>query len=124
MAESIAEFFERFAQDVPTFDGRLIASRYLAPYIAVSSDGDLWECREESDVVDYFQNLLDKHQEQGVAHCEYEDLISSPIGKKGYFATVTWTMSDKEGNTITHWRESYNLIKTNEGLKILTSMDH
>ena len=65
--------------------------------MSLSPQGDIWECREESDVVDYFQNLLDKHRDQGVAKCSYEDLEITEVGQKGFFATVSWTMSDKDG---------------------------
>ena len=53
MLDDIKKFFDRFVEDFSSFDGKLIASRYIAPYTAVSRDGDLWLCMEHSDVVDY-----------------------------------------------------------------------
>ena len=124
MLDDIKKFFDCFVEDFSSFDGKLIASRYLAPYTAVSRDGDLWLCatQEESEI--YFQILLDRHSSSGVVRCKYEDLDCSSLGSNCFLATVTWTMMSEEGETVSSWRESYNLIKTDSGLKIYTSVDH
>lgn len=124
MLEDIKEFFDRFVTDFSSFDGALIASRYRAPYLAVTSDGDIWECPAPSDLVEYFQSLLDKHSADGVTCTKYENLEFTAIGKSCFLASVTWTMMDDAGGTVSTWRESYNLIKTENGLKIFTSIDH
>ena len=124
MQDNMKAFFDRFAEDVSSFSGTLIAERYVAPYTVVSRDGDIWLCSDEIEVVDYFQSLLDKHKAEGVARCKYEDLVFSPIGNSCFQATVTWTMMKEDGSTVSNWRESYNMIKTDDGLKIFTSIDH
>ncbi len=124
MIDNIKTFFDRFVDDFSLFDGELIASRYLSPYVAVSSSGDIWQCSERSEIIEYFQSLLDKHQSQGVVCCKYEDLEFTPIGENCFFATVTWTMMAEESKVVSTWRESYNLVKSDSGLKIFTSIDH
>jgi len=124
MVEEINAFFDRFADDVSTFNGVAVASRYHAPYIAVTTDSDAWLCNTPTEVVDYLQSLLDIHSSQGVASCKYDDLEYSSVGKSSFFASVTWTMVDKEDKVVSTWRESYNLITTESGLKIITSIDH
>ena len=124
MIDDIKEFFDRFVDDFSSFNGTLIASRYRAPYLAVSSDGDIWECAARPELVEYFQSLLDKHLEDGVTCCKYQDLETYSIGKSCFSASVTWTMMNKSGETVSTWRESYNLIRTDDGLKIFTSIDH
>jgi hypothetical protein len=124
MAETVKEFFDRFVRDFATFDGRLIASRYIAPYSAVSFDGDIWLCNSEFELVEYFQSLLDRHKSNGVVCCKCEDIVHELLGNSCILASVSWTMMDSEGKTVSHWRESYNLIKTDSGLKIFTSIDH
>jgi len=124
MIDNINVFFDQFVEDFPAFDGKVLATRYLAPYTAVSSDGDLWLCREYSDIVIYLQSLLDRHTSQGVVACRYEDLEYTEIGKSSFLVSVTWTMSGEENKLISKWRESYNLVKTDAGLKIFTSIDN
>lgn len=124
MLDDIKEFFDRFVRDFSSFDGALIASRYQAPYLAVTSDAAVWECAAPSDLVEYFQSLLDKHSAEGVTHTKYESLEVTEIGRSCFLASVTWTMMNDAGDTVSNWRESYNLIKTADGLKIFTSIDH
>ncbi len=123
MQDDIKEFFESFATDVSTFDGKVIASRYIAPYTVVSQDGDLWLCATHDDIIDYFQNLLDRHKDRGVVACKSADIDFASVGEGCYMASVTWTMVDDKGEAVSHWRESYNLIQK-DGLKIFTSIDH
>lgn len=124
MLEEIKKFFDRFQEDVSSFDGKLIATRYMEPYTAVSRDGDLWLCSTKSESEEYFQTLLDRHQSNGVAKCKYEHLDYASLGSNCFLATVTWTMMTEKGETVSHWRESYNMIRTDKGLKIYTSIDH
>jgi hypothetical protein len=124
MVENIKGFFDRCVEDFSSFDGEVISSRYLAPYLAVSRDGDIWECSRPVELVDYFQTLLDKHSAQGVLSCQYSDLEWAAIGNRCFSASVTWTMMGAENNVISTWRESYNLMQTDSGLKIFTSIDH
>lgn len=124
MQDEITEFFENFAADVSTFDGKIIANRYIAPYTVVSRDGDLWLCESEADIIDYFQSLLDRHNSQGVKACKCADIQFASIGDGCFMASVTWTMVNKEDEAVSHWRESYNLIRKDGELKIFTSIDH
>ena len=124
MVDSVKDFFDRFVDEFPSFDGNVIASRYLTPYVAVSSDGDVWQCSDPTDTVTYFQSLLDRHASQGVLSCKYSDFECTPIGNSCFFVTVTWAMLGAEDSVISTWRESYNLVKTDSGLKIFTSIDH
>jgi len=124
MADNIKEFFDRFVVDFSSFDGELIASRYIAPYTAMSPVGDAWQCSSRPELIEYFQSLLDKHSGEGVVRCEYTDLESYVVGNRCFFASVTWSMLDANDKAVSNWRESYNLVKTDEGLKIFTSIDH
>jgi len=124
MADNVKDFFDCFVEDFPSFDGGIIANRYTAPYTAVTSDGELWECSDPVETVAYFQGLLDRHSASGVLFCKYSDFECQQLGKSNYFATVTWSMMGAEDKVISTWRESYNLVKTGSGLKIFTSIDH
>ena len=117
-------FFDNFVTDFKSFDGRIIASRYFAPYISVSSDGSLKSFSEQVDIEQYFQKLLDDYAQQGVISCSYEELESIPIGNSCMLATVTWSMISRDGEAVTTWRESYTLVNTTLGFKIFTSIDH
>lgn len=124
MLEKLETFFNRFVSDIPAFDGELLAKLYHTPYVAFSKDADAWVCSSKAETVDYFQSLLDRHKAEGVASSKWEQLEWSAIGEHCFLATVTWTMMDADGNTVSHWRESYNLIETEDSFEIFTSIDH
>jgi len=124
MFTDIKAFYDQFVEDFSLFDAKVIASKYQAPYTAVSAEGDIWESKEADEILTYFQILLDKHASEGVVACKYENLECVAIGKSCFLATVTWTMMKAGGEVTSNWRESYNLVRTNDGLKIFTSIDH
>jgi len=124
MTEQLNAFFDRFVADIPSFDGAVIGERYQVPYMAVSTNGAAWLCTTPEEVAEYFQSVLDRHQSRGVKSCTWEDLSYQEVGSHCYLATVTWTMRDGDGQPVSNWRESYNMMKTPQGLKIFTSIDH
>jgi len=124
MFDDIKAFYDQFVEDFSLFDATIIANKYQAPYTSVSADGDIWESKEADEIVTYFQILLDKHASENVVSCKYENLECVAIGKRCFLATVTWSMMTAEGKVISNWRESYNLVQTDKGLKIFTSIDH
>jgi len=124
MIDDIKEFFDRFVDDFSLFDGAILANHYQAPYLAVSPDGDIWQCSAQSEVADYLQSLLDRHSSQGVRSCTCTEIESTPIGKSCALVSVTWSMKGEDNKVILSWRESYNLVKTDAGIKIFTSIDH
>lgn len=124
MLEEIKAFFEGFAGEISTFDGSVIGKRYMAPYSAVSIDGDIWLCNSDEEIFEYFQSLLDRHRENGVLTCKASEIKCEPIGRRCFLASVTWAMLGENDSVVVTWRESYNLIDTGAGLKIFTSIDH
>ena len=124
MQDALNAFFSSFAEDVPNFDAGLIAKRYHSPYVVMSASGDAWVCNEVAETIEYFQSLLDKHKSEGVVSCSFEALEWTAIGDHCVLASVAWTMSGSDGQAISNWRESYNMLSTEDGFKIFTSIDH
>jgi len=46
------------------------------------------------------------------------------LGNDSAVASVPWALLDGNGADIGNWRESYNLTRTSDGLKIFASVDH
>ncbi len=124
MKENLIPFFDKFAEDFKSFDGTLIADRYFAPYMAISSDNSISLYKEQKDIEQYFSSILADYQKQEVAYCTYSDFEFSAIGQKSALATMDWHMMKADGTLVTGWRESYVLIQDNDTLKIVTSIDH
>ncbi len=124
MKQNLIQFFDKFAQDFKSFDGTVIANRYLAPYTAISSDKSVSLYKEHKEIENYFASILADYKKQDVEYCTYSNFEFSAIGQKAAFATMNWNMIKADGTLVTSWRESYILILSDNALKIVTSIDH
>ncbi len=123
MTASMTAFFDQFAQDFPSFDGELIASRYADPYVSVSADGQIQCHTTHQAIAGYFQAVLNDYKRRGVMTCRYHDLNHSAIGDHCQLAMLTWELLDRDDQVVTRWRESYNLIERPKGWRIYASAD-
>lgn len=124
MDNEIRQFFDRFVQDFPSFDGERIAGRYVAPYMAIQSDGDARMLNAPADISAYFQGVLDDYRKLGCTGCRYEELQLHMLGANAVLATVTWILEKAGGEVISSWRESYTLVRSEGQLKVRASVDH
>lgn len=117
-------FFTCFAEDFPQFRGDLIATRYATPYMAVKDDGSATVYSTTPDIAAYFQTHLDRYRDAGCAACSFTDLQVQPLGATACLATLTWVLCTASGAVVSRWRESYHLVRGDDGLKVRVSMDH
>lgn len=118
------EFFEGFNAVFATFSGRRIAERYVAPYLAVRSDGSSEVFNTAESIAAYFQRIVDSYHARGCRVCTYKDLTIVPIGTAAALGTVTWELCRVDGTPVTSWRESYNLVLLDGRMKAAASVDH
>ncbi len=119
----LVAFFDGFVGDFASFDGAIIATRYATPYLAIA-DGSSRLFPDSASIATYFQTVLDGYFDAEVRSCRYHSLEVVPIGSRSVLATVTWEMLRKDGAVQTTWLESYNLERTQAGLRICVSTDH
>ena len=124
LRSTVATFFDEFVEAFRTFDGRKIAARYLSPYSALQTDGAVRCFASEAETAKYFQKVVDGYHEQGCRFCQYKDLQVVPLGAQCVLGTVTWELCSEGGSVISSWRESYNLARTPDGLRVFASVDH
>lgn len=107
-----------------TFDGSEIARRYLSPYLALHADGSIDCFAAHADVVKYFQDVVDEYHRKGCRSCRYKDLDVISVGRQCALGTVTWELLREDGSVLNCWRESYNLARVGDGLRVFASVDH
>jgi len=120
----VAGFFDAFAQAFLSFDGNTIAQRYAAPYLALDTSGTLKLLQTPADIASYFQRVLDGYFAQGCRSCRYLGLEVVSMGSQSAQATVTWELLGQGGEMLSSWRESYNFMRAENGLRIFSSTDH
>jgi len=122
--KAVTRFFDDFVDAFRTFDGDVIAQRYLSPYLA-SHVGRPSDCfTTQSAIARYFQKVVDEYHGKGCRSCRYEELEVVLLGEASVLGTVTWELLHEDGRVLSRWRESYNLARDGEGLKVFCSVDH
>lgn len=121
---SIEHFFTNFVTNFAAFDGSLIATRYRAPYVAISATGEPQILSTHTNIAQYFDGFLTQYQAQGCRSCAYQDLQISPLSPTQLVASVTWQLFDSQNQMVNSWRESYLLILRDLDWKIVISIDH
>lgn len=121
--QQIEAFFDDFVSAFASFDGRRVAERYLAPYLAHHASGSE-VFADSAEIASYFQRVLDDYHARGCRSCRYDDLSSVALGSRNALASVSWQLLDERRQPLGGWRESYNLALADGRLMIFTSTDH
>jgi len=124
LQDEVRRFFEDFVAAFAAFDGALIARRYGAPYLALNAAGEARLFATAADIGDYFQIIVDRYFAQGCRSCRFHGLEITPLGSAAVLASLNWELLDEGGEVIGAWRESYNLTRGFDGLRIHVSTDH
>jgi len=122
--EQARKFFDDFVTAFGSFDGEIVAERYLTPYLArhVSRKADLFTDRAA--IADYFQSILKRYHDAGARACTYRDMEVVPLGRDCVLATVTWDLLDDANGRLSSWRESYTLALDGDAFRVFGSIDH
>ncbi len=124
-AETLARiFFDEFVEAFSSFDGKTIARRYLAPYLAFHSAQAIQVFMSADETASYFQRIVDAYHVRGCRACRYSDMSVSPLGKECAVGTVSWELLTQDGSVLSAWRESYNLCLVDGRFKVFASTDH
>jgi hypothetical protein len=80
------------------------------------------QSREE--LARFFQGVADTYKQQGAHSGPFRDLQVVPIGERSALATMDWEMQRGDGSLIRKWRQSYNVVRVDNGWQILVSTFH
>jgi len=117
-------YFDDFVTAFSTFEGKVVASLFSYPYLAVDQAGMQSVFVDAQQTAEYFQVHLNNYKSEGCESCSYHSLDVVPVGGGGALATVTWLLKDGNGGEISTWRESYCVLRASGKLYAHTSIDH
>ncbi|CAN7573577.1 hypothetical protein LJR118_004266 [Acidovorax sp. LjRoot118] len=120
----IRQFFDDFVVAFATFDGFLVAQRYAEPCISLDAQGALRSFHSGQEIAGYFQSVLTTYHGEGCRSCRYRDLEVVSMGALSVLATVSWELLRSDGSVVSGWRESYNLLHSDQGWRVFASTDH
>lgn len=117
-------FLDLYTEVFDTRDGARIAELYCEPCVTVRGDGSVHCFASRTEVAGFFQKVADAYAAEGMHAGVYRDFEALPIGGRSALATVSWDMLRADRSVIRHWRQSYNLVETDAGWRILCSTIH
>ena len=120
----VRTFFDEFVEAFGSFDGRVIARRYLTPYLAFHTAESAQVFVSADETASYFQRIVDEYHAQGCRACRYRDTSVTPLGRDCAIGTVTWELLADDQSVIRAWRESYNLCLVEGRFMVFASTDH
>ncbi|MDX1458123.1 MAG: hypothetical protein R3276_11090, partial [Marinobacter sp.] len=71
-----------------------------------------------------FQRYLDEYRQQGCRQCRFSNLTVAWIGTDCAIASVDWILTDKQGQVVMSWSESYTLLFKEDRALAFVSVDH
>lgn len=118
-------YFNQFVAAFATFHGDQVAKLFVAPVLAMRSDGALIGLAIRGDVVSYYQAALDKYHRDGCRSCRWSDLSVTAMGSRVLLAAVTWDLLREDETVVTRWRQSYGLsLFGGDGPKAFPAVSH
>ena len=120
----ISNFFNGYTRLFDTRDGAGIATCYHAPSISMRADASIHVYRSHQEVREFFQAVADKYYAEGQRGSRFVDLDVKCLGVKSVLATLEWQMLGADGSIVRRWRQSYNLIRSDDQWQILVSTIH
>ncbi len=124
LATEVKAFFVQYNEVFATFDGKQVAALYYMPTVTMRGDGSIECLRSQEDLAAFFQGVIDTYRNDGYAGSNPKNLEILPIGDLSALATMDWEMLRQDGSLIRTWRQSYNVIRTPAGWRILVSTFH
>jgi hypothetical protein len=117
-------FFEEFVEAFKSFDGKVIAQRYMSPYLAFHSAESSQVFGSADETASYFQGIVDDYYARGCRACRYKDMSFTRLGEQCAVGTVTWELLAEDRSVMSAWRESYNLCLVSGRYMVFASTDH
>ena len=124
-SNEVTKFLDDYVRYWYAGEWSAVAALYHVPSITVRGDGSVHCFQSLKELQDFFHGVgaaYDKEGELGPGR--YHSLTTQPIGARSLLATLTWQMVRKDGSVVREWRQSYNLVRTDERWQILAATLH
>jgi hypothetical protein len=124
LSESVRNFLAAYIQAFDARDGNQIAILYHAPCVTVRGDGSIHCLQSRGEVQAFFQQVADTYYRDGYRSSRFMNLEVVAIGARSALASLEWEMLRGDGTVLRRWNQSYNLVRVEDGWKILVSTFH
>jgi hypothetical protein len=123
LEQEMTAFLTRYNEVFKT-DGEQIAEFYCVPTITMRGDGSIHSFQSREEIARFFQGVTDTYKREGATTAVINDLTAIALGDRCTLVTLTWKNLRDDGSIAREWRQSYNIVRFPEGLRILAAIFH
>ena len=123
LEQEMTGFLERY-NEAFKIDGEHIAEFYAVPTITMRGDGSIHCFQTRDEIVKFFQGVTDTYKGEGTTTATINDLTAVPLGERCICVTLTWKNLRDDGSVAREWRQTYNIVRMPEGLRMLAAIFH
>jgi ketosteroid isomerase-like protein len=120
----IENFFHDYNDAFLATDGARIANFYRFPCLTLRGSGELLHMATVEDGRTLFENVARSYHDEGNRASTFAILDTVPVGGRSVLVTMDWELRRDDGSAIRGWRQSYNLIHSGDGWRIVLSTFH
>ena len=118
MPVEIRQFFERYRDAFNALDGEAVANLYAVPS-GIAQDGKYTHWPEVALIHDNMVALCGLYRERGYKSAAFEPGAFLQQGENCAIADLRWTLSWSTGAEPWEFSTTYNLVRTEEGWRVL-----
>jgi hypothetical protein len=117
-------FFEQYQSAFEQKNWPAFASLFYEPAISVRADGCVMNIPTHSEGVRLYAGVSESWQAEGYARFDIQDFQVFRMGGDSRLVSFLWLMLRENGSLIRCWHQSYQLIRTAQGWRVLASTFH
>lgn len=114
----ILAFFERYRDAFVGLDGHAVADLYAEPS-GIAQDGVYTHWAQRASAAENMSALCQLYRERGLRGAAFQVRQFIDQGQHYAVADLAWRLDWCDGKDPTHFRTTYNLVRTEDGWKVL-----
>ena len=122
--QEMIDFFKRYQFEFDQQNWVNFSALFYEPAMSVRADGSVMLIPTHAEGARLYESVASAWRAQGYARFEMEDFEVLKLGQDSRLVSFDWLMLSAHGELIRRWRQSYQLIRTQEAWQVFTSIFH
>jgi len=122
--QEMFDFFKRYQFEFDQQNWVNFSALFYEPAMSVRADGSVMLIPTHTEGACLYESVASAWRALGYARFEMEDFEVLELGQDSRLVSFDWLMLSAHGELIRRWRQSYQLIRTQEVWRVFTSTFH
>jgi hypothetical protein len=122
--QEMIDFFKRYQSEFDQKNWGVFAALFHEPAMSVRADGSVMVIPSHIEGEHLYASVAAAWREQGYARFEMKNFEVVELGKDSRLVSFDWLMLGTDGAFLRQWRQSYQLIRSQQNWQVFTSTFH